>query len=114
MVIAAAAGVVLGEPCAELLRREPCVIYLRARPDTLRGRIGSGQVAAATPLTWPCQARHRERDDAYRRLAVATIDVDDLDPEQVAEAAMAVARSRPIARPGSPGNQSAPSVVPRP
>src|SRR5687768_12906808 len=43
IVVGAAAWVVLDEVSREALARERGVVYLRARPETLRERIGSGR-----------------------------------------------------------------------
>lgn len=86
LVIAAAAGVVEDAACASALRRQACVVYLRARPATLRGRIGSGagRRTDATALGW-LEARFVERDGVYRQLAGTVIDVDDLSRERVVD-----------------------------
>lgn len=90
VVIAAAAWVVLDDDCAAALRREDLVVYLRARPETLKRRIGSGagRRSDATDESW-LEARFRERDDLYRRLATAVVDVDDRSPDLVVELTMA-------------------------
>jgi shikimate kinase len=61
-------------------------VYLRARPETLRRRIGTGlgRRSDATDLQW-LEARSRERDERYRSLATAVVDVDERTPEEVAE-----------------------------
>jgi shikimate kinase len=86
VVIAAAAAVVMDATCAGALRSQASVIYLRARPETLRQRIGSGagRRQDATDLAW-LAARDRERDEVYRALATLTVDVDDLSPESVVD-----------------------------
>jgi shikimate kinase len=86
VVIAAAAAVVLDIACAEALRRQGLVVYLRARPETLRRRIGSGagRRRDATDVGW-LEARDRERDEVYRTLATTTVDVDAIAPAQVVE-----------------------------
>jgi len=93
VVIAAAASVVLDHACAAALRSERCVAYLRARPDTLRWRIGSGagRRTDATDLDWLI-TRLRERDAAYRRAATMTIDVDERSPDDVVGLILASAR----------------------
>jgi shikimate kinase len=85
LIAGAAAWVVEDEPSLELLRRTPKVVYLRARPETLRRRIGSGsgRRSDATDLAW-LRARHAERDAAYRRAATVTLDTDELDPPAIA------------------------------
>jgi shikimate kinase len=86
VVIAAAAGVIVEDACAEALRREPTVFYLRARLDTLRHRIGGGQGrrSDATDVGW-MEARLAERDALYQSLATWSIDVDEDEPARVAD-----------------------------
>jgi shikimate kinase len=62
------------------------VVYLRARPETLRVRIGvgAGRREDATDLAW-LRDRHAERDALYRELATLTIDTDELDARTIAE-----------------------------
>src|SRR6188508_1420109 len=76
VVIAAAAAVVMDATCAAALRSQSHVVYLRARPGTLRRRIGSGagRRSDATDLDW-LAARDHERDEVYRALATLTINV---------------------------------------
>jgi len=90
-VVVGAAGFVADDPRAPaMLAGEVHVVWLRARPATLRARIGSGQGrrAEATDLDWLRQ-RAAEREPAYRALADTVIDVDDLTPDAVAGAIMA-------------------------
>jgi shikimate kinase len=89
--VVGAAGFVADDPRArELLSRDTTVVWLRARPETLRARIGSGQGrrAEATDVDW-LTVRAGEREPAYRALADLVIDVDDLSPEEVADAILA-------------------------
>jgi shikimate kinase len=85
LVVGAAAWVVEHRPSVELLRAQPAVIYLRARPETLRNRIdlGSGRRRDATDLTW-LRARAAEREAAYLALARVVIDTDGLEPPTIA------------------------------
>ena len=87
VVVGAAAWVVLDEDCHDALAREPWVVYLRARPETLLERIGSGRGrrSDATDQRW-VEHRARERDALYQALARLTIDVDDATPEEIADA----------------------------
>jgi shikimate kinase len=89
-VIAAAAGVVMDAGCATALAAADRVVYLRARPDTLRQRIGSGagRRSDATDLEW-LEARFQERDRIYQGVATAVVDVDQRTPEEVVEAILA-------------------------
>jgi shikimate kinase len=93
VVVGAAAWVVLDEACRDALAVEPMVIYLRARPDTLRERIGSGRGrrSDATDLTW-LEDRFHERDELYQALARRTMDVDEDPPETIADAIVSAIR----------------------
>jgi shikimate kinase len=85
-LIASAAAWVATDPASvELLRSLPAVVYLRALPETLRSRIGSGQGRRddATDIAW-LRRRHAERDAVYRGLATLTVDTDDLDADTIA------------------------------
>jgi shikimate kinase len=86
VVIAAAAAVIADDACAQALRRQPTVFYLRARLDTLRHRIGGGEGrrSDATDVGW-LEARLAERDALYRSLATWSIDVDEHEPARVAD-----------------------------
>ena len=84
VVIGAAAAVVLDEDAVRALREAARVVWLRARPETLRARIGSGagRREEATDTAW--LAHHAEiREGLYTALADLVIDVDDLSPEMV-------------------------------
>jgi len=85
-VIAAAGGTVLDPRSRRLMRLHHPVVWLRARPGTLVGRLGS---ATHRPLLDDDPAGALERLDAARRpyyeeVADVTVDVDDLTAEQVA------------------------------
>lgn len=84
VIVGAAAWVVLHSPSVELLRQQPAVVYLRARPETLRERIGAGRGRRdeATDLEW-LRARLEERDATYREMADITIDTDEASPDEV-------------------------------
>ena len=86
LIVGAAGFVATHGPSVELLRSGPVVVYLRTRPETLRGRIGlgAGRREDATDLAW-LQARHAERDRTYRDLASLTIDTDELGPEAIVD-----------------------------
>ncbi len=84
-VIAAAGGTVLDEQNRRLMTLHHPVVWLRARPETLAGRVGSGM---HRPLLDDDPAAALERLDAIRRpyyeeVADVVVDVDDLTPEQV-------------------------------
>ncbi len=89
-IIGAAAWVGAHPGPMELLRNGPLVVYLRARPETLRQRIGAGDGRRrdATDLAW-LQARAAEREDAYQALADISIDTDGLEPDAVARVILA-------------------------
>ena len=86
LVAGAAAWVATDPGSVALLRHAPTVVYLRARPETLRARIavGTGRREDATDLAW-LRARHAERDALYRELATLTVDTDELDAATIAE-----------------------------
>ena len=84
-VIAAAGGTVLDEGNRRLMALHHPVVWLRARPETLAGRVGS---AVHRPLLDDDPAGVLERLDAIRRplyeeVADVIVDVDDLTSEQV-------------------------------
>lgn len=93
LVAGAAAWVIEDSASVELLRSVPWVVYLRARPETLRTRIagGAGRRADATDLEW-LRDRHAQRDADYRRIATVTIDTDELDGIVVAERVLTALR----------------------
>ena len=84
LIIGAAAWVVVDPTSVALLREQPAVVYLRARPETLHTRIGSGAGRRddATDLAW-LQARFSERDATYREIATYSLDTDELDTESI-------------------------------
>lgn len=86
LIVGAAAWVVLDPGSVELLRRQPAVVYLCARPETLHARIGAGTGRRddATDIDW-LRARSTERDATYRDIATITIDTDGIDPGAIAE-----------------------------
>jgi shikimate kinase len=84
-VIAAAGGTVLDEANRRLIGRHHPVVWLRARPDVLAGRLGT---ATHRPLLDEDPAGVLHRLDAIRRpfyeeVADVVVDVDDLTPDQV-------------------------------
>ena len=85
-IVSAAAGVVADPDSLALLRSTPAAVYLRARPETLRTRIGAGvgRREDATDLDW-LRDRHAERDATYREIATLTVDTDDLAPGAIAQ-----------------------------
>jgi len=84
-VIAAAGGTVLDENNRRLMEAHHPVVWLRARPEVLAGRLGS---STHRPLLDEDPAGVLKRLDAIRRpfyeqLADVVVDVDDLTPDQV-------------------------------
>jgi shikimate kinase len=70
----------------ELLGESGVVVYLRARPETLAGRMGTGEGRPwlqQNPLEW-ITATLARRDDAYQEAADVVIDVDGLTPRTAA------------------------------
>jgi shikimate kinase len=85
-VIVGVAGAVVDDPAArEALREGGHVVWLRARPETLLARIGSGEGRRkdATDPQW-IRASLREREPLYAAVASQIIDVDDLEPAAIA------------------------------
>ena len=82
-VIAVAGAVVDRATERDILRRAGRVVWLRARPETLRARIGSGagRRQDATDLAWI--TRHAaEREPAYTAVADVIVDVDSIGPSE--------------------------------
>lgn len=95
-VIVGVAGVVVDDDAArEALRDGGFVVWLRARPDTLLERIGSGTGRRhdAVDPEW-IRARIREREPRYAAVASQIIDVDDVEPAQIAELILAALNER--------------------
>jgi shikimate kinase len=91
-VVSVAGGAVLDPGNRDLLRRSGTVVWLRARPATLIGRVGTG---THRPLLAGDAAVQLERLDAVRRpfyeeVADVVVDVDALAPGAVAEQVLAV------------------------
>ena len=89
-VVGVAGGAVLDPANRDLIRRGGTVVWLRARPETLAGRVGSGE---GRPLLEGDPAGNLRRLDAERRplyaeLADVVVDVDGIGPEEVAEAVL--------------------------
>lgn len=90
LVVGAAAWIVTDEASLDSLRRRGTAVYLRARPETLRARIGSGlgRRDDATDLDW-LRARFAERDEVYRSVAELTVDTDELEAAEVGRRVLA-------------------------
>jgi shikimate kinase len=94
-VIAVAGGAVLDPDSRRRIRRAGVVIWLRAAPSVLAGRVGAG---AGRPLLEHDAARTMQllearRRPVYRSLADATIDVDWVTPHVAADRAERLARA---------------------
>jgi len=85
LIVGAAAWVATDSASVASLRGQPMVVYLRARPETLLGRIGTGagRREDATDAAW-LGARAGERDETYRDMATLTIDTDELAADELA------------------------------
>ena len=90
-VVSVAGGAVLDPANRALIRRSGTVVWLRADPATLAGRVGDG---AGRPLLADRPAEELARLEAVRRpyyaeVAHAAVDVDGSAPEAVADAVLA-------------------------
>jgi shikimate kinase/3-dehydroquinate synthase len=85
-IIGVAAATVLDPAAREALREAGHVVWLRASPETLRERIGSGvgRREDATDLDW-LRKRAREREMLYASVASQIIDVDSRTPAEAAQ-----------------------------
>jgi shikimate kinase len=86
VVVAAAGGVVLSPHNRALLARAGTVVWLRADPATLAGRVGSGTHRPLLGDDPPSAlvALDAARRPFYSELARVVIDVDELSPDEVA------------------------------
>ncbi|MFO7533075.1 MAG: shikimate kinase [Candidatus Limnocylindrales bacterium] len=86
LILSVAAWVAADPGSQALLRAAPAVVYLRARTETLRARIGkgAGRRQDATDMDW-LRTRHAQRDAGYRRVATLTIDTDELAADAIAQ-----------------------------
>jgi shikimate kinase len=84
-IIGVAAAAVLDPAAREALRDGGHVVWLRARPETLLQRIGSGggRREDATDAEW-LRKRARERQTLYASVASQIVDTDDKTPAQIA------------------------------
>lgn len=109
LVVGAAAWIVEHPPSVAALTRHPAVVYLRARAETLRARIGSGSGRRrdATDLAW-LRDRAERRERAYQAAASLVIDTDGLRPAEVARRIANELGLRPVRRPAAQPSASAP------
>lgn len=85
-IIGVAAAAVLDPATREALREGGHVVWLRARPETLIERIGSGEGrrADAKDPDW-IRKKVRERETLYASVASQIVDVDDRTPSEIAD-----------------------------
>jgi shikimate kinase len=100
VVVSAAGGVVLSPANRELLARSGTVVWLRADPGVLAGRVGDG---AGRPLLDDDPASALSALDAVRRplyhsVADVVVDVDHLAPAEVVERVLLGTGRRPGGR----------------
>ena len=83
-IIGVAAAAVLDPATREALREGGHVVWLRARPETLLQRIGSGggRREDATDPDW-IRKRSRDREMLYASVASQIVDVDDRSPAEI-------------------------------
>lgn len=86
-VIAAAGGVVLNPDNRVALKLAGTVVWLRAEPSLLAGRVEGGKdhrpLLADDPLA-TLRRLDGERRELYEEVADHVVDVDDLEPDEVA------------------------------
>jgi len=78
---------VVSEPLREHLRANGHVVWLRARIETLAARIGAGETRpffAGHDVADTLRRLYEGREPLYAASAHQVVDVDDLDPQQVA------------------------------
>ncbi len=94
VVVAVAGGAVLSEQNRALLTRSGTVVWLRARTETLAARVGDGAgrpLLGADPAA-ALTALYAVREPLYDTVASTTVDVDGLQPEEVADQLVAAVR----------------------
>ena len=81
-VVAVGGGAVLRPDNVAALRATGRLVYLRARPETLRARVGQ---AGGRPLAARLETLAAEREATYLSAADLVVDTDDLSADAVAE-----------------------------
>jgi shikimate kinase len=86
VIVGVAGFVVMDEDSRRRMRDAGTVVWLRARPETLHRRVGSGRGRrpAATSLEWVRDVV-RERTPTFAGVADLVIDVDRMRPPAIAE-----------------------------
>ena len=99
--VIAVAGAIVDDAAAsaELRASAAHVVWLRARPETLRGRIGggAGRRADARDLGWLAE-KAAVREPRYRAIADQIIDIEDHRPRAIVRAILADFEARPADR----------------
>ena len=92
-VISVAGGAVLDAANRALIERSGTVVWLRAEPSTLAGRVGDrgGRPLLAPDPTAALAELDAVRRPLYAEVADAVVDVDGLEAAQVAEVVLLVA-----------------------
>ncbi len=99
-VVSVGGGAVIDAANRALMRESAAVVWLRARPDALWGRVAE---SASRPLLGAPESVARrtmleelndERRPLYEEVAAFVVDTDDLDPEQVAAEVLGVVGRR--------------------
>ncbi len=89
-ILPVAGSVIDREDLRPSLRRAGHVVWLRARPDTLRSRIGGGEgrLPEAVDPAWLVE-RATAREPLFAAVAHQVVDVDDRSVDEVAAAILA-------------------------
>jgi shikimate kinase len=99
--VIAVAGAIVDDPLAsaELRANAGHVVWLRARPETLRGRIGvgAGRRADARDLGW-LAAKAAIREPRYRAVADQVIDIEGHRPRAIVKAILAALAPPAVSR----------------
>ncbi len=96
LIVSPGGGVVLAAENREVLKRSALNVWLRATPETILKRVGSG--AGRPLLAGNTEERVRridaERRELYADVATVIVDVDDLTTPQIVECIRAAFRDR--------------------
>jgi shikimate kinase len=96
-VIGPGGGVVTRTQGRDTLRAAPLVVWLRASPQTLAERVGTGQgrpLLEGSDVLETVTRLVRERAALYEEVADAIVDVDGLAPEAVVDKLLALVNER--------------------
>jgi shikimate kinase len=98
-VIALGGGTPTGPGCSEMLNSDSCrVVYLRARPETLRDRLAHTDntdrpALVGDDVIGEVETLFDQRDGLYREIAETVIHTDGVSEASVVEALVAVVRA---------------------